>query len=84
MVERVGGIGHGNAARFSQAGMTVAGAGYDAGAVQPAVAGKPKVAKADDKTESKASRKAEKTAEKAADKNTDKAADKAAVKSAKS
>ena len=33
MVERVGGIGPGNAARFSQAGLTVAGAGYTA---QPA------------------------------------------------
>jgi competence protein ComEA len=88
MVERVGGIGHGNAARFSQAGMTVAGAGYEAGAVQPSVAGKTKGAKADDKTEMKTSKKAEKaadkTADKAAEKNTDKAADKAALKSAKS
>lgn len=30
LVERVGGIGPGNAAKFSQAGLTVAGAGYDA------------------------------------------------------
>jgi competence protein ComEA len=29
MVERVGGIGHGNASRFSQAGLTVGGAAYD-------------------------------------------------------
>ena len=35
MVDRVGGIGPGNAARFSQAGLTVAGAGYTA---QPAQA----------------------------------------------
>jgi competence protein ComEA len=30
LVERVGGIGPGNAARFSQAGLTVGGAAYDA------------------------------------------------------
>ncbi len=30
LVERVGGIGPGNAAKFSQAGLTVGGAGYDA------------------------------------------------------
>lgn len=29
LVERVGGVGPGNAARFSQAGLTVAGAAYD-------------------------------------------------------
>jgi competence protein ComEA len=29
MVERVDGIGHGNASRFSQAGLTVGGAAYD-------------------------------------------------------
>jgi competence protein ComEA len=30
-VDRVGGVGPGNAARFSQAGLTVAGTGYVAG-----------------------------------------------------
>ncbi len=35
MVERVGGIGHGNAPRFSQAGLTVGGSTYDP-ALKPA------------------------------------------------
>ena len=49
MVERVGGVGRGNAARFSQAGLTVAGNTFDASSV-PAAAPKgsaPKRAKAD-------------------------------------
>ncbi len=37
-VERVGGVGPGNAARLSQAGLTVAGAAYDAGAAPAAPA----------------------------------------------
>lgn len=41
MVERVGGIGPGNAARFSQAGLTVAGAGYTVAAAKTAAAAKP-------------------------------------------
>ena len=52
LVDRVGGVGPGNAARFSQAGLTVAGAAYDgkatpakptrtARAAKPAKAGKP-------------------------------------------
>jgi competence protein ComEA len=43
LVERVGGIGPGNAAKFSQAGLTVGGAGYDAKAdatAKPAKAAK--------------------------------------------
>ncbi len=38
LVDRVGGIGPGNAARFSQAGLTVGGAGYEAkaGEAKPA------------------------------------------------
>lgn len=38
LVDRVGGIGAGNAARFSQAGLTVAGAAYagDTGTAKPA------------------------------------------------
>jgi competence protein ComEA len=63
MVERVGGIGPGNAARFSQAGMTVAGAGYEAGAAQAANVAKPKAARSGDKTADKAAdRKADKPA----------------------
>lgn len=52
MVERVGGIGRGNAAKFSQAGLTVGGASFDAASL-PAVA--PKASrKAIDKTAAKA------------------------------
>lgn len=40
MVERVPGIGEGNAARFSQAGLTVAGAAYTAGAAPKAAPAK--------------------------------------------
>lgn len=32
-VDRIGGVGPGNAARFSQAGLTIGGAGYDAAAL---------------------------------------------------
>jgi competence protein ComEA len=39
LVDRVGGIGPGNANRLSQAGLTVAGSGYD-GATAPAKSGK--------------------------------------------
>ncbi|HLL12226.1 MAG TPA: helix-hairpin-helix domain-containing protein [Rubrivivax sp.] len=53
MVERVGGIGPGNAARFSQAGMTVAGAAYEAGSAKPADAAKPKALKRTDKESAK-------------------------------
>jgi competence protein ComEA len=41
MVVRVGGIGTGNAARFSQAGLTVGGAGYSVTAAETAKADKP-------------------------------------------
>jgi competence protein ComEA len=40
LVERVGGIGAGNAGKLSQAGLTVAGAAYDGSATVPAKAGK--------------------------------------------
>lgn len=36
LVQRVGGIGPGNAARFSKAGLTVEGAAFDAAALPPA------------------------------------------------
>ena len=44
LVERVGGVGPGNAARLSQAGLTVAGAAFDPGALPAAPV---KAAKAD-------------------------------------
>jgi competence protein ComEA len=40
LVERVGGIGPGNAARLSQGGLTVAGAAYEVSAAAPAKAAK--------------------------------------------
>lgn len=45
MVERVGGIGAGNAAKLSQAGLTVGGSAYDAKAAAPASAHSAKPAK---------------------------------------
>ena len=45
LVERVGGVGPGNAARFSQAGMTVAGAAFDVSTVAAAPAKASKTAK---------------------------------------
>jgi competence protein ComEA len=45
MVDRVGGVGPGNAARFSQAGLTVAGAPFDASTVAAAPAKPAKAAK---------------------------------------
>ena len=45
LVDRVGGVGPGNAARFSQAGLTVAGAAYDGAAAQPKPAKEAKEAK---------------------------------------
>jgi competence protein ComEA len=41
LVDRVSGVGPGNAARFSQAGLTVAGAPYSAPAVATAASAKP-------------------------------------------
>lgn len=66
-VDRVPGIGPGNASRFSQAGLTVGGQGYVAASDTPAKAGKPKAEKADktDKTEKVA--KADKPAKKSAE-----------------
>jgi competence protein ComEA len=58
LVDRVGGVGPGNAARFSQAGLTVSGAAYDgqAAAAKPAKAAKAdkadKAAKTPKKTKS--------------------------------
>lgn len=47
MVERVGGVGPGNAARFSQAGLTVGGAAFDASTPAAAPAKANKTAKAE-------------------------------------
>ena len=67
LVDRVGGIGPGNAAKFSQAGLTVGGASFDgnAAAAMPA-------------KEAKAKKGTDKGADKSADKNADKAGQKAA------
>lgn len=47
MVDRVSGVGPGNAARFSQAGLTVGGAAYDSNSMAAAPAKASKAAKAD-------------------------------------
>lgn len=58
MVERVAGVGPGNAARLSQAGLTVAGATYEKSALSAATSGDKKAGKkADAKTTSKQPRK---------------------------
>jgi competence protein ComEA len=46
LVERVGGVGPGNAARFSQAGLTVGGAAFDPAALPAKPAKEPKAEKA--------------------------------------
>lgn len=70
MVDRVGGIGRGNAARFSQAGLTVGGASFDAAALP---APEPKASRKG--SEDKPAAKAVKAAEPRADKRARKAAD---------
>jgi competence protein ComEA len=50
LVERVGGVGPGNAARLSQAGLTVAGASFEPGAQPAAPAKTTKATKADKAT----------------------------------
>lgn len=50
LVERVGGIGAGNAAKLSQAGLTVGGSAFDASATAPAPAKDSKKAKKAEKT----------------------------------
>ncbi|MBK6471033.1 MAG: helix-hairpin-helix domain-containing protein [Betaproteobacteria bacterium] len=51
LVERVGGIGAGNAARFSQAGLTVGGSAFDPTAAAPAPAKEVKKSKKAEKSE---------------------------------
>ena len=55
LVDRVGGVGPGNAARFSQAGLTVSGSAYNSTAAKPA-----KTAKADKAPKAKQNKKSEK------------------------
>jgi competence protein ComEA len=67
LVERVGGVGPGNAARFSQAGLTVGGAAFDPAALpaKPAKAEKapkaPKAEAADKPAKATAAKKADAT-----------------------
>ena len=61
LVERVGGIGPGNAARFSQNGLTVGGATFDG---KPVAAMPAKEAKAKKVTDKGADKRADKTSEK--------------------
>ncbi len=58
-VERVPGVGPGNAARFSQAGLTVSGSAYDGSATAPAKAAKPVKGDKSEKAADKASKKAD-------------------------
>jgi competence protein ComEA len=60
LVDRVGGIGPGNAARFSQAGLTVGGSAYNGApkAEKPAKAAKAAKSDKSDKAEKKAAKKA--------------------------
>ena len=51
LVERVGGIGAGNAAKLSQAGLTVGGSAFDASATAPAPAKEGKKSKKAEKAE---------------------------------
>ena len=68
LVDRVSGVGPGNAARFSQAGLTVSGSAYNGTAAQPTKAAKASKAAKTAKTETapkaakaKATKKADKT-----------------------
>ncbi len=72
LVDRVGGIGPGNAARFSQAGLTVGGSAYDASAPAAAPA----------KAQKGAGKAAQSTGEAETPKRADAAADKRARKPA--
>jgi competence protein ComEA len=59
LVERVGGVGPGNAARFSQAGLTVAGASLDSQAAGATEAKQPKAGKSDKAAKGKKADKAQ-------------------------
>ena len=58
-VERVPGVGPGNAARLSQAGLTVSGGAYDGSAAAPVKTARPAKAPKSEKTADKAPKKAE-------------------------
>lgn len=62
LVERVGGVGPGNAKRFSQAGLTVGGTAFDASAMPAAESGKTAKRVKDDKDGPAAKPRAEKQA----------------------
>lgn len=81
-IERVKGVGEGNAAKFSAEGLTINGASYNGAAPAAKKADKPAKAdaKADAKVETKAAAKADDKASSAAD---EKAAKKAAKEAAK-
>ena len=64
LVDRVSGVGPGNAARFSQAGLTVSGAAYSGSAAQPVKAAKASKADKAEKAPKAAKVKATKKADK--------------------
>lgn len=83
-IERVKGVGEGNAAKFSAEGLTVNGASYNGAAPAAKKADKPaKAEKADAKADTKAEAKADKKADAKADAADEKAAKKAAKEAAK-
>ncbi len=63
LVERVGGIGAGNAGKLSQAGLTVAGSAYDATTAAPAKASKTAKAGKDSSKEGSPAKRAKKASE---------------------
>lgn len=66
LVERVGGVGPGNAARLSQAGLTVGGSAYNGAAAAPKAEKKARVAKAEGTEKAEKAPKKTKKAEAAA------------------
>ncbi|HMW23266.1 MAG TPA: helix-hairpin-helix domain-containing protein [Burkholderiaceae bacterium] len=83
-IDRVKGVGEGNAAKFSAEGLTVNGASFNGAAPAAKKADKPaKAEKADAKADSKAEAKADKKADAKADAADEKAAKKAAKEAAK-
>lgn len=83
-IDRVKGVGEGNAAKFSAEGLTVNGASYSGAAPAAKKADKPaKAEKADAKADTKAEAKADKKADAKADAADEKAAKKAAKEAAK-
>ena len=71
LVERVSGVGPGNAARFSQAGLTVGGAAFDPAALPAKPAKEPKAEKAEKATKAPKAEGADKPAKATAAKKAD-------------